>query len=41
MGRRDTNEDAHACFMYKDMAVYGIFDGHNGSEIARFCASNL
>lgn len=40
-GRRETNEDAHSCFTFKDMAVYGIFDGHNGSEISRFCASNL
>lgn len=40
-GRRQTMEDTHlACVLYKPHhTMLGIFDGHNGSDVAKMCSS--
>lgn len=44
-GRRTTMEDAHAIQVpFADnpaMALFGIFDGHGGADVAHYCAKNL
>ena len=44
-GWRKTMEDAHVTetdvLGEPDSAVFGVFDGHGGSEVARFCQTHL
>lgn len=43
-GWRLEMEDAHVCrteFGLKDWSVFGVFDGHAGSKVSRFCADNI
>ena len=38
-------EDAHVAMMniegHEDRALFGVFDGHGGAEVAKFCAAHL
>jgi len=39
-GWRASMEDAHICeseLGFSDLALFGVFDGHGGSEVAKFC----
>lgn len=44
-GRRPTMEDAHAAKPFRTRAgecqVFGVFDGHGGEAVAKFCARRL
>ncbi len=40
-GWRKTMEDAHLAFLRSDYKVFGVFDGHGGPEVARFCSLYL
>ena len=36
-GWRRTMEDAHIAQVEPTWAIFGVFDGHGGSEVAKFC----
>jgi protein phosphatase 1G len=38
-GWRRANEDAHICAVEVEAGVhlFGVFDGHGGCEVAKFC----
>lgn len=42
-GWRTTMEDAHICQMdiAPDVHLFAVFDGHGGSEVARFCEKHF
>lgn len=40
-GPRPTMEDDHVVAKYGDVMMYGVFDGHGGSEISKRVADNL
>lgn len=44
-GWRRTMEDAHVASVKlggnEDMAFFGVFDGHGGAEVAKFCAKHM
>lgn len=41
-GWRKSMEDSHvACSVGDNAAIFGVFDGHGGPEVARFCALYL
>ncbi|XP_051136224.1 probable protein phosphatase 2C 21 isoform X1 [Andrographis paniculata] len=42
-GWRSTMEDAHAAFTNMDQSTsfFGVYDGHGGKEVSRFCAKFL
>ncbi|GAX09309.1 protein phosphatase [Fistulifera solaris] len=40
-GWRKTMEDAHLACLLNDYKVFGVFDGHGGPEVARFCSLYL
>lgn len=44
-GWRRTMEDAHLATTFKhpdgEVGIYGVFDGHGGSEVAKFCHSHI
>ncbi|KAL3528990.1 hypothetical protein ACH5RR_008312 [Cinchona calisaya] len=42
-GWRTTMEDAHATYpnLDKDTSFFGVYDGHGGKEVAKFCAKYL
>ncbi len=40
-GWRKTMEDAHLACLLGDYKVFGVFDGHGGPEVARFCSLYL
>jgi serine/threonine protein phosphatase PrpC len=34
-------EDAHVVRLDSQTAYFGVFDGHGGSEVAKFAANNV
>ena len=43
-GWRTDMEDAHICntaFKWKDWSFFGVFDGHAGSTVSKFCTAHL
>lgn len=43
-GWRTDMEDAHICdteFKWKDWSFFGVFDGHAGSTVSKFCTKHL
>ncbi|EAN88537.1 protein phosphatase 2C, putative, partial [Trypanosoma cruzi] len=40
-GWRRSMEDDHVVLLDDDGGFFGVFDGHSGSNVARFCAGNL
>ncbi|ESL06438.1 protein phosphatase [Trypanosoma rangeli SC58] len=40
-GWRRSMEDDHVVLLEEDGGFFGVFDGHSGSNVARFCAGNL
>jgi len=40
-GWRVDMEDAHVVTTVKDYSMFAIFDGHDGREVADYCAENL
>ena len=42
-GWRRANEDAHICAVEIETGVhlFGVFDGHGGCEVAKFCEKHI
>ena len=42
-GWRKSNEDAHitAVDFIPDHSLFAVFDGHGGSEVAKFCGNHF
>lgn len=42
-GWRKSNEDAHitAIDFVPDHSLFAVFDGHGGSEVAKFCGNHF
>ncbi|ORC88307.1 putative protein phosphatase 2C [Trypanosoma theileri] len=40
-GWRRTMEDDHVTILNEDGGFFGVFDGHSGANVARFCGDNI
>lgn len=40
-GWRMKMEDSHIIHCEDDLIVFGVFDGHGGREVAKYCSENF